>query len=126
MADLLSPSHQVLLHSEPKLINQMSETKSHPPPLVPVPSHDPGRRNGHLNLDTFSPVNQNGSFAFDRVLKSGEVYKRTRKTKVDDPPVGCLLFLINTIGSLSNGNLSTWSYAPTSYLFTKALQRNAF
>ncbi|KAL8647845.1 MAG: hypothetical protein Q9226_006260 [Calogaya cf. arnoldii] len=38
-------------------------------------------RSGHLNLDTFSPVNQNGSFEFDRVLKSGEVYKRTRKTK---------------------------------------------
>ncbi|KAI9790317.1 MAG: hypothetical protein M1833_001954 [Piccolia ochrophora] len=38
-------------------------------------------RRGHLNLDTFSPVNKNGSFAFDRVLKSGEVHKRTRKTK---------------------------------------------
>ncbi|KAL9035356.1 MAG: hypothetical protein Q9180_004907, partial [Flavoplaca navasiana] len=38
-------------------------------------------RTGHLNLDTFSPVNQNGSFEFDRVLKSGEVYKRTKKTK---------------------------------------------
>ncbi|KAL8776607.1 MAG: hypothetical protein Q9213_008207 [Squamulea squamosa] len=38
-------------------------------------------RSGHLNLDTFSPVNQNGSFEFDRVLRSGEVYKRTRKTK---------------------------------------------
>ncbi len=37
---------------------------------------------GHLNLDTFSPVNQNGSFEFDRVLKSGYVQKRTRKTKV--------------------------------------------
>lgn len=40
-------------------------------------------RSGHLNLDTFSPVNQNGSFEFDRVLRSGEVYKRTRKTKVN-------------------------------------------
>ncbi|KAI4267757.1 MAG: hypothetical protein L6R38_008108 [Xanthoria sp. 2 TBL-2021] len=38
-------------------------------------------RSGHLNLDTFSPVNQNGSFEFDRVLRSGEVYKRTRKTR---------------------------------------------
>ncbi|KAL8663875.1 MAG: hypothetical protein Q9168_008021 [Polycauliona sp. 1 TL-2023] len=38
-------------------------------------------RSGHFNLDTFSPVNQNGSFEFDRVLKSGELYKRTRKTK---------------------------------------------
>lgn len=38
-------------------------------------------RNGHLNLDNFSPVNQNGSFEFDKVLKSGLVQKRTRKTK---------------------------------------------
>ncbi|KAF2453577.1 hypothetical protein BDY21DRAFT_292566 [Lineolata rhizophorae] len=38
-------------------------------------------RNGHIGLDTFSPVNQNGSFEFDRVLKSGQVLKRTRKTK---------------------------------------------
>lgn len=29
-----------------------------------------------------SPVNQNGSFEFDRVLKSGYVQKRTQKTKV--------------------------------------------
>ncbi|KAI9760878.1 MAG: Cytoplasmic GTPase/eEF2-like protein (ribosomal biogenesis) [Chaenotheca gracillima] len=40
-----------------------------------------GSRNGHLLLDTLSPVNQNGSFEFDRVLKAGEVQKRTRKTK---------------------------------------------
>ena len=36
--------------------------------------------------DRFSPhtasVNQNGSFDFDRVIKSGTVQKRTRKTKV--------------------------------------------
>ncbi|KAN0080483.1 hypothetical protein V8E54_003687 [Elaphomyces granulatus] len=30
-------------------------------------------RTGHLNLDTFSPVNENGSFEFDRVLKRGMV-----------------------------------------------------
>jgi hypothetical protein len=30
-------------------------------------------RNGHLNLNTFSPVNENGSFEFDRVLKRGKV-----------------------------------------------------
>jgi len=39
-------------------------------------------RKAHLILDTFSPVNQNGSFEFDRVIKSGQVLKRTRKTKV--------------------------------------------
>ena len=38
-------------------------------------------REGQLTLDTFSPVNQNGSFEFDRIIKSGQVSKRTRKTK---------------------------------------------
>ena len=52
-------------------------------PVAPRAAH--GMRSGHLNLDTFSPVNQNGSFAFDRVLKSGQVNKRTRKTKVPFP-----------------------------------------
>jgi hypothetical protein len=32
-------------------------------------------------LSVTSPVNQNGSFEFDRVLKAGAVLKRTRKTK---------------------------------------------
>ncbi|KAE8353005.1 hypothetical protein BDV28DRAFT_116119 [Aspergillus coremiiformis] len=35
-------------------------------------------RNGHVNLDTFSPVNANGSFEFDRVLKTGKVYRRVK------------------------------------------------
>ncbi|KAI9894327.1 MAG: hypothetical protein M1814_003083 [Vezdaea aestivalis] len=46
-----------------------------------VPGPSSIARSGHLNLDTFSPVNQNGSFEFDRVLKSGTVQKRTKKTK---------------------------------------------
>lgn len=41
-----------------------------------------------LPPDAFSPVNQNGSFEFDRVIKSGYVQKRTQKTKVDIP-AGC-------------------------------------
>lgn len=47
-------------------------------------------RNGHLNLDTFSPVNQNGSFEFDRILKSGKVYRRV-KNKHASPPQWSLL-----------------------------------
>lgn len=35
-------------------------------------------KTGHLNLNTFSPVNQNGSFAFDRVLKRGTVNRRVK------------------------------------------------
>jgi hypothetical protein len=45
-----------------------------------IPSSTREQR-GHF-FDSFSPVNQNGSFEFDRVLKSGQVHKRTRKTKV--------------------------------------------
>ena len=56
-----------------------------PPSSVPLltPSSSSKLRNSLLQLDTFSPVNQNGSFEFDRVLKSGLVQKRTRKTKVE-------------------------------------------
>jgi len=39
-------------------------------------------RSSEANHGVISPVNQNGSFEFDRVLKSGTVVKRTRKTKV--------------------------------------------
>lgn len=60
------------------------------PPRRPLnaPRLSPGRtatangfsfRTGHLNLDTFSPVDQNGSFSFDRVLKSGKVQRRTKR-----------------------------------------------
>jgi hypothetical protein len=41
-----------------------------------------GRARDELALNTTSPVNQNGSFEFDRVIKSGYVQKRTTKTKV--------------------------------------------
>ena len=80
MADVLPSNSRTLLSSEPRPIPQPIDTSSHAP--VPTPRLTPGVRSGHLNLDSFSPVNQNGSFAFDRVLKSGEVHKRTRKTKV--------------------------------------------
>ncbi|KAJ5713286.1 uncharacterized protein N7483_010467 [Penicillium malachiteum] len=48
-------------------------------PAIQVPDHHlrpPPSRNGQVNLDTFSPVNENGSFEFDRVLKSGRVSRR--------------------------------------------------
>lgn len=41
------------------------------------------------NAGVMSPVNQNGSFEFDRVVKSGTVMKRTRKTKVCALPAAC-------------------------------------
>lgn len=55
-----------------------------PPATAPlaIPSPPNRQRGPYLSLDVLSPVNQNGSFEFDRVLKSGFVQKRTRKTKV--------------------------------------------
>ena len=49
--------------------------RSMPQNIIPPSSY----KQGHLNLDTFSPVNQNGSFEFDRVLKSGKVHRRVKK-----------------------------------------------
>lgn len=48
--------------------------------LIPEPSS--ARPRSRLDLDVPVPVNQNGSFEADRVLKSGYVLRRTRKTKV--------------------------------------------
>lgn len=50
------------------------------PPINPPFSRS--NRSGQSGLDVLSPVGQNGSFEFDRIIKEGEVLKRTRKTKV--------------------------------------------
>lgn len=54
-------------------------------PPIDIPhqnqSHVDRFRN-RLGQGAFSPVNQNGSFELDRVIKSGYVQKRTQKTKV--------------------------------------------
>jgi len=84
--------------SQPRRIPERT-TALHIPPdslALPPPSSATRIRNSHLNLDTFSPVNQNGSFEFDRVLKSGYVQKRTRKTKAWKP-----IFLVLRPNSLS-------------------------
>jgi hypothetical protein len=78
--------------SYPRTIPEQTTGLEMPPPSsisVPAQSSVTKTLKGHLNLDTFSPVNQNGSFEFDRVLKSGYVQKRTRKTKVA-PLMQCL------------------------------------
>ncbi|KAJ5246198.1 hypothetical protein N7468_001181 [Penicillium chermesinum] len=48
------------------------------PRLQPIPVS----RNGQATLDTFSPVNENGSFEFDRVIKSGRVLRRVKHKHV--------------------------------------------
>lgn len=54
------------------------------------------RFHGHVkaastSVGLMSPVNQNGCFEFDRIIKAGTVVKRTRKTKVRPSPVLHLL-----------------------------------
>lgn len=49
-------------------------------------SSNPNPSQHKLGLTLASPVNQNGSFEFDRVLKAGPVLKRTRKTKARSLP----------------------------------------
>lgn len=53
-----------------------------PPSSLPFARSAQTSRSAKLTLDTLSPVTQNGSFEFDRVIKAGEVLKRTRRTKV--------------------------------------------
>ncbi|KAM3083799.1 hypothetical protein ACMFMG_002088 [Clarireedia jacksonii] len=77
-----------LPQTQPQPIPERSPALDIPAPASAVlsPGFSANRiRNSHLALDTFSPVNQNGSFEFDRVLKSGWVQKRTRKTKAWKP-----------------------------------------
>ncbi|KAJ5874285.1 uncharacterized protein N7529_002715 [Penicillium soppii] len=59
------------------------------PPMIKLPEPGPSsffrprnspRNNG--NLDPFSPVNENGSFEFDRVLKTGRVCRRVKHKHV--------------------------------------------
>ncbi|KAF2718885.1 PH-domain-containing protein [Polychaeton citri CBS 116435] len=62
----------------------MTEIQSSPRP-IPV-TNQPLRLAPPSNitrpaLDALSPVTQKGCFEFDRIIKSGEVLKRTRKTK---------------------------------------------
>ncbi|KAK1779273.1 hypothetical protein QBC45DRAFT_138227 [Copromyces sp. CBS 386.78] len=53
-----------------------------PPSSIAMPPPSTAARlRSHLAGETYSPVNQNGSFEFDRVIKSGYVQKRTSKTK---------------------------------------------
>ncbi|KAL1797708.1 hypothetical protein ACET3X_004314 [Alternaria dauci] len=45
------------------------------------PPHAQNIKTLTASIDIMSPVNQNGCFEFDRIIKAGTVVKRTRKTK---------------------------------------------
>ncbi|ORY69918.1 PH domain-containing protein [Pseudomassariella vexata] len=52
-----------------------------PSSVAMSPNPTASRLRSQLGLASSSPVNQNGSFEFDRVIKTGYVQKRTQKTK---------------------------------------------
>ncbi|KAK8048341.1 PH domain-containing protein, partial [Apiospora phragmitis] len=74
-----------LLSIQPKPYPGRGAKISIPPSAVAMPSNtnnaNGSRLRHQLGLVTPSPVNQNGSFEFDRVLKAGYVQRRTQKTK---------------------------------------------
>jgi hypothetical protein len=74
-ATLAGPQQQT--HSHPITIRPTG-MKIHPPIQ---PSRLESVKPYPQDLSVMSPVNQNGSFEFDRVIKCGTVVKRTRKTK---------------------------------------------
>lgn len=124
MAQVLPPPKQHATALSPMQTPERSRPRL-PPTTVVIPQPEAGVRNGHLSLDVFSPVNQNGSFEFDRVLKSGEVHKRTRKTKVRRwwPKTATSQILIYETSS--NGSDSTSSSAPTSCPFIRTAPKIA-
>jgi len=72
----------VTAHSQPRAIPTANPQRTSPPSKLAFPKSIHALKSSGLTLDTHSPVTQNGSFEFDRIIKSGEVLKRTRKTKV--------------------------------------------
>lgn len=83
-------------------------------------------RNSHLNLDTFSPVNQNGSFEFDRVLKCGVVEKRTRKTKARWRNISCNELQRKLTSKFRPGSPYISSFDQISYLYTETKRKTSF
>ena len=63
-------------------------------PPISIPDTQPisqnatnvGTRTSFLATAAFSPVNENGCFEFDRIVKAGELLKRGRLTQVRIPP----------------------------------------
>lgn len=74
--------NQVLAQPPVSRENQRTPTLQLPPANPVHLGPAPPSRNGQGILDTFSPVNEHGSFAFDRVLKTGKVFRRVKHKHV--------------------------------------------
>jgi hypothetical protein len=68
---------------------------------MPIPMRPPGMtletpvqprfdsvKTASATVGVMSPVNQDGCFEFDRIIKQGNAVKRTRKTRVSQPHAG--------------------------------------
>lgn len=85
MAETISQSSATdMSPSSPKLPGRGAKLTI-PAAAVNLTSTVTSRLRNQLGLNSPSPVNQNGSFEFDRVIKSGYVQKRTQKTKAWKP-----------------------------------------
>lgn len=128
MADMLT-SNQQPLTIEPPSIPHTIQTKPLPPQQnVTIPQPSSALKSGPFDLHPFSPVNQKGHFEFDRVLMSGVVRKRTRKTKVLHILGFTVAFMNSTEAyelAHSNGSHTTLSSAPTSSQSTNPPPKNA-
>ena len=71
--------YQSAPHLQPTMTTRAPAPANIQLPPNPRPISFSAPTQGLLNLDTFSPVNQNGSFEFDRVLKTGKVQRRVKK-----------------------------------------------
>lgn len=76
----ITSAHVALAPILPSYPNKRSSVNIHPA-SIKLPAPIVASRFQH-SLDSYSPVNQNGSFEFDRVIKSGYLQKRTQKTKI--------------------------------------------
>ena len=116
------PSGSPLSEGHPTI--RLPESSMH---LQPLPSLTP-QRNGQISLSTFSPVNENGSFAFDRVLKTGKVHRRIKHKHVSalGPEIlsrsrALLIFCSRLLGP--HGNQDILFFDRISYLSTKMRRR---
>lgn len=76
MAQVAQPARPMTPPKRP--LNTPVLSASHmPPQQIQASSYNSYK--AHLGLDVFSPVDQNGSFCFDRVIKSGKVLRRIKK-----------------------------------------------
>lgn len=97
-----------------------------PTPSLAIPSSatPQQRARQQLHLEPFSPVTQYGSYEFDRIIKSGEVHKRTRKTKV------CMEWTWErecfTKGACSRGSPYGWCCGQTCFQSTRTRQNRNY